>query len=142
MLFIGVQTLLIFFLTFILTISVVQWWRGRTSFKQKYPGCKLPPGPRGFPLVGSIFSLGRNPHLTFMEMAKKYGNVFTVNLAGQNVLVLNGFEAVREALVKQSTVFAGRPHLALTQELTEGQGKSCLFFSTCTRIGLPHQSIT
>lgn len=122
MLFIGVQTLLIFFLTFILTISVVQWWRGRTSFKQKYPGCKLPPGPRGFPLVGSIFSLGRNPHLTFMEMAKKYGNVFTVNLAGQNVLVLNGFEAVREALVKQSTVFAGRPHLALTQELTEGQG--------------------
>lgn len=122
MLILGVQTFLIFFLTFMLTMSVVQWWRGRQMLK-KYPGYKLPPGPRGFPLVGSIFSLGRNPHLTFMEMAKKYGDVFTINLAGQNVLVVNGFEAVREALVKQSTIFAGRPHLALTQELTEGQGK-------------------
>lgn len=122
MLILGVQTFLIFFLTFMLTMSVVQWWRGRQMLK-RYPGYKLPPGPRGFPLVGSIFSLGRNPHLTFMEMAKKYGDVFTINLAGQNVLVVNGFEAVREALVKQSTIFAGRPHLALTQELTEGQGK-------------------
>lgn len=127
MLMIGVQTFLIFLLTFALTILVVQWWRGKQKFsKKKCPaGCKLPPGPRGFPLVGSIFSLGRNPHLTFMEMAKKYGDVFTVNLAGQNVLVVNGFEAVRETLVKQSTIFAGRPHLALTQELTEGQGKGC-----------------
>ena len=58
-----------------------------------------------------------------MEMAKTYGNVFSINLGGQRVVVLNGFKAVREALVKKAEAFAGRPHLVLTQELTEGQGK-------------------
>lgn len=82
----------------------------------------LPPGPWGLPVVGSLFSLGKEPHITLMDMAKEYGNVFSINLGGQRVVVLNGFKAVREALVKKAEAFAGRPTLVLTQELTEGQG--------------------
>lgn len=120
----GLQTALLFVLTTLVTMLAVRWYRQRS----RLPG-KLPPGPWGLPLIGSIFSLGKQPHLTLMDMAKKYGNVFTLNLAGQLVVVLNGYESVREALVKKAGVFAGRPHLALTQELTEGQGKIILSYS-------------
>ncbi|XP_071491230.1 cytochrome P450 2J6-like [Diadema antillarum] len=117
MLMLGMQSVLLFAITTLLTMMVVRWYRRRS----RLPG-KLPPGPWGLPLVGSIFSLGKQPHMTLMDMARKYGNVFTLNLAGQLVVVLNGYDTVREALVKKAGVFAGRPHLALTQELTEGQG--------------------
>ncbi len=116
-----IQTGLMFFISFIVVALVVQWYRNRPR--------NLPPGPWGLPVVGSIFSLGKQPHLTLMEMAKTYGNVFSINLGGQRVVVLNGFKAVREALVKNAEAFAGRPHLVLTQELTEGQGKKQSDFS-------------
>ena len=36
----------------------------------------LPPGPRGWPLVGSMFSLSDRWHVDFMNMREQYGDVF------------------------------------------------------------------
>ncbi|XP_038074775.1 cytochrome P450 2J6-like [Patiria miniata] len=112
--FVGLHTLLLFAVTFLLVMAAVHRFRVRAK--------NLPPGPWGLPIVGSLLSLGANPHLTFLEMTKTYGNVFRVNLAGQRVVVVNGFEAVREALVKNASAFAGRPKMPLFHRLTEGQG--------------------
>lgn len=61
--------------------------------------------------LGSCFRLGKNPHLDFTKMAQKYGDVFSLMLGNRLVVVLNGFNAIEEALIKQSTAFAGRPQL-------------------------------
>ncbi|XP_033639373.1 cytochrome P450 2J6-like [Asterias rubens] len=111
---VGFHTLLLFAVTFLLVLTAVRQYRRRPK--------NLPPGPWGLPIIGSLLSLGTNPHLTFLEMTKTYGKVFRMNLAGQRVVVVNGFEAVREALVKNASAFAGRPKMALFHELTEGQG--------------------
>ena len=114
--YVGFHTLLLFTLTFLLVLTAVRQYRTRPK--------NLPPGPWGLPFVGSLLSLGPNPHLTFLEMTKTYGKVFRMNLAGQRVVVVNGFDAVREALVKNASAFAGRPKMALFHELTEGQGEN------------------
>ena len=40
-----------------------------------YTSPRLPPGPRGWPLVGHIQDLS---HLDMVEIGKKYGDIFTV----------------------------------------------------------------
>ncbi|XP_002740927.1 cytochrome P450 1A1-like [Saccoglossus kowalevskii] len=67
------------------------------------------PGPRGWPVVGSLFSLGELPHLRLMEMSCTYGNVYQLRLGSQYVVVVNGIRAIKESLLKQSVRFAGRP---------------------------------
>jgi len=67
--------------------------------------------------------MGENPHLDLTKMAQKYGDVFSLMLGNRLVVVLNGVDAIQEAIVKQSTAFAGRPHLH-TFKLADPQGNS------------------
>jgi hypothetical protein len=37
------------------------------------PYRKLPPSPRGYPIIGNLFELGEGQWLRFTELQKKYG---------------------------------------------------------------------
>ena len=70
----------------------------------------LPRGPRGLPLVGNAFQVDPTGlHKTLAKWAETYGGVFTINLLGQNIVVLNSNEAIYEALVLKEDDFSGRP---------------------------------
>ena len=69
---------------------------------------KLPPGPRGWPVIGNAFQLDPdNPQTTLTEWAGQYGDVYTINLHGRSVVVANGMDAIHELLVTKSKDFAG-----------------------------------
>ncbi|XP_066264263.1 cytochrome P450 1A1-like [Branchiostoma lanceolatum] len=72
----------------------------------------LPPYPAGrVPVLGHILALGRAPHLKLTAWRRQYGDVFTVRLGMEDVVVLNGYTAVKDALVDRSELFASRaPH--------------------------------
>lgn len=78
------------------------------------------PGPFAWPLVGNAMQLGQMPHITFSKLAKKYGNVYQIRLGYNNIVVLNGDQAIRQALVQHSTEFAGRPNFASFQTISGG----------------------
>ncbi|XP_066279252.1 cytochrome P450 2U1-like [Branchiostoma lanceolatum] len=71
----------------------------------------LPPGPRGLPIVGNALSLRTNVPLVFTEWSKKYGDVLTVYTGPMLTIVLNGYAAIHEALVKNADVFSSRPSI-------------------------------
>ncbi|XP_060118333.1 cytochrome P450 1B1-like [Heteronotia binoei] len=98
------------------------WARRRR--RPRAPG-KSPPGPLGWPLLGNVLQLGRLPHLTFCELARRYGAVFQLRLGMRAIVVLNGEAAIRQALVQQSGLFAGRPDFP-SFRLVSG-GKSMAF---------------
>ncbi|GFQ73967.1 cytochrome P450 2J2 [Trichonephila clavata] len=60
----------------------------------------FPPGPIGLPIVGYLPFLSQNTHLDFIELGKKYGDIFSVRLGSQKVVILHGAEIIREALTK------------------------------------------
>ncbi|KAL8196940.1 UNVERIFIED_CONTAM: Cytochrome P450 1A5 [Gekko kuhli] len=90
-------------------------------------GLREPPGPVGYPLIGSVLEIGKNPHLSLTQMSKKYGDVMKVRIGSRPVLVLSGLETIKQALVKQGGDFMGRPDLYSMRYVTDGQSMS---FST------------
>ncbi|XP_078580388.1 cytochrome P450 2U1-like [Branchiostoma floridae x Branchiostoma japonicum] len=70
----------------------------------------LPPGPRGWPLLGNIPTLAKSAFLpaTFMELSKQYGDVITIRVGGILIIVLSGYETIRAALVKRAEDFSSR----------------------------------
>ena len=47
-------------------------------------------------------------HHTFLELTKTYGKIFGFWVGSQYIVVFNGYEALHQALVKQSDVFSDR----------------------------------
>ncbi|XP_014667028.1 PREDICTED: cytochrome P450 2U1-like [Priapulus caudatus] len=69
----------------------------------------LPPGPAGAPLIGYVPWLGKHPYLTFTELTRTYGDVFTCWFGPVPVIAVNGFEATQELLVTRGHDFMDRP---------------------------------
>ncbi|KAM8945496.1 cytochrome P450 1B1 [Pelodytes ibericus] len=91
-------------------LAVVYLWKWITLWIiPRYFGDSTPPGPFPWPLVGNALQMGRSPHLTFVRLAKHYGEVYQIKLGSQKVVVLNGNKIIREALLQKGADFAGRP---------------------------------
>ncbi|PPQ98476.1 hypothetical protein CVT26_013877 [Gymnopilus dilepis] len=82
----------------------------------------LPPGPPGLPFLGNIFQIpSRMAWVKFVEWSQEYGPIFSVNVAGQPVIVLNTFKVAADLLERRSNVYSGRPRLVMAGEiLTDG----------------------
>ena len=87
---------------------------------------RLPPGPIPLPFLGNVFDIGPQPHLSLTSLAKKYGDIFRLTVGIHRIVVVNSIEAAREALVRRSNDFAGRP-LLYTASLITRKGKSISF---------------
>ncbi|XP_063746919.1 cytochrome P450 2J6-like [Eleginops maclovinus] len=108
-----VKSLLFFSVIFILTADY---------FKNRQPS-SFPPGPRAFPIVGNMFSVDfKRTHESMTKLAEKYGNVYSMRMGQSWMVVLNGFEVLKEALVTQGDSLADRPDLPLFVEISSGLG--------------------
>ncbi|XP_076192751.1 cytochrome P450 2D6 isoform X2 [Aptenodytes patagonicus] len=80
-----------------------------------------PPGPVSLPFIGTMLYVDfRNPHLSFNQLHKKFGNVFNLQNCWTNLVVLNGYKTVKEALVHRSEDFADRPYFPVYEHLGYG----------------------
>uniref|UniRef100_A0A4X2K6T4 Uncharacterized protein n=1 Tax=Vombatus ursinus TaxID=29139 RepID=A0A4X2K6T4_VOMUR len=108
---------LFFCLSALVVLSV---WRQRKACSS------LPPGPTPLPFIGNYLQLNTEQmYDSFMKIGEKFGPVFTVHLGPRTVVVLTGFEAVKEALVDQAEEFSGRGEQATFDWLFKGFGE-CL----------------
>ncbi|NXN43924.1 CP2H1 protein, partial [Rhinoptilus africanus] len=82
-----------------------------------------PPGPITLPIVGNMLQLNPwNVPESLKKLSKKYGPVFTIYLGPQKVVVLHGYDVVKEALIDQADTFSGRGNLPLIKKLFQGTG--------------------
>ncbi|KAM9305506.1 cytochrome P450 2K1-like [Gastrophryne carolinensis] len=93
---------LLYFITFIAV--VIYWING-----SKKSTVKMPPGPTPLPFIGNLNLLDlKRPHKSLMELSKKYGEVYTLELGGKKTVVIAGYKAVKDALVNQADDFGER----------------------------------
>ncbi|XP_039249246.2 cytochrome P450 1A1-like [Styela clava] len=82
-------------LVFVLTLVVIQI-RGRMKYQ-------LPPGPKGWPILGIFFDIYDYPaHLAYTEWSKKHGKIFTISVIGRKCVILNDAKTIREAMLNCS----------------------------------------
>lgn len=58
-----------------------------------------------------------------MQLAEKYGPVFSLRRGSQRMVFISGYKMVREALVNQLDSFADRPIIPLFHDTYQGLGK-------------------
>uniref|UniRef100_A0AAY4DNC9 Cytochrome P450 n=1 Tax=Denticeps clupeoides TaxID=299321 RepID=A0AAY4DNC9_9TELE len=81
------------------------------------------PGPFALPVIGNMHQVNKHaPFKTFLEWSKQYGPVITVYMGLQRVVVLVGYETVKEALVDQAEDFSGRAPVPFVYKATRGYG--------------------
>ena len=69
-----------------------------------------PTGPFPLPLLGNLHLLTDKPYQELRKCAKMYGDVFSFSMGFKRLVIINSYEAFREALVEKNMDFAGRPN--------------------------------
>ncbi|XP_025032011.1 cytochrome P450 2K4-like [Python bivittatus] len=81
----------------------------------------LPSGPRTIPILGNLHLVDlKRPFRTMIELSKEYGPIFWIKLGFQEMVMLSGYETVKEALVNQADVFAERPFIPIFDNVAKG----------------------
>lgn len=109
------QNMLLFSLSFLTLIKVLQW-----LLRLYRELRKLPPGPWGLPVIGYLLFMGNEKHTRFMELATRYGSLFSTRLGSQLTVVMSDYKMIRECFRREE--FTGRPDTPFMQTLN-GYGK-------------------
>ncbi|KAJ3569349.1 hypothetical protein NP233_g5109 [Leucocoprinus birnbaumii] len=78
----------------------------------------LPPGPAGLPLVGNILDMPCSKEwLTFARWGEEYGDICSVTVLGQPIVIINSARVATDLLDKKSAIYSDRPTLQMAGEL-------------------------
>ncbi|XP_075056908.1 uncharacterized protein LOC142143093 [Mixophyes fleayi] len=109
--------------TIILSAVVILFLAYIFNNRKQHNYKNFPPGPKPLPIIGNIHMIDMSkPHKTFIEMSKKYGSVFSVQLGMTKTVVLCGYDSIKDALVNHAEEFADRPETPVFDKVQKGYG--------------------
>ncbi|XP_075057361.1 cytochrome P450 2K1-like [Mixophyes fleayi] len=110
-------------ITFLVSIVVILFLANVFN-NRKQDTCKnFPPGPTPLPIIGNMHIIDMaKPHNTFIELAKKYGSVFSVQFGLKKMVILCGYDTVKDALINYAEEFSERPDSLMVTKTSRGDG--------------------
>ncbi|CAA0838847.1 Cytochrome P450 76C4 [Striga hermonthica] len=70
---------------------------------------RLPPGPTGLPILGSLLAIGNRPHESLAKLAQAHGPLMTVRFGTKKIVVATSADVAKEILRTNDRAFVGRP---------------------------------
>ncbi|KAF2298773.1 hypothetical protein GH714_027277 [Hevea brasiliensis] len=96
--------------------------------RQRKNDPQLPPGPPALPIIGNLHMLGKLPHRSLHQLAKKYGPIMSMRLGSVPAIVVSSPQAAELFLKTHDLLFASRPMLQASLYMSYGN-KGGLFRS-------------
>ncbi|XP_027367701.1 cytochrome P450 CYP736A12-like [Abrus precatorius] len=87
----------------LVSLTFLWLWRSKKNTK------KLPPGPKGLPILGNLHMLGANPHCELHKLAQKHGPIMYLRVGFVPTIVVSSPQAAELFLKTHDLVFASRP---------------------------------
>jgi cytochrome P450 family 307 subfamily A len=99
------------------------------SVHSKTQEAKRPPGPKPWPILGSLHLLGKSssPFIAFTELAKLYGEIYSITLGSTPCIVVNSFPLFKEILIAKGSHFGNRPNFIRFHKLFGGDRNNCKY---------------
>ncbi|XP_024400329.1 flavonoid 3'-monooxygenase isoform X2 [Physcomitrium patens] len=72
------------------------------------PKLKLPPSPPAYPIIGHLHLLGKLPHHSIANIAKTYGEIYSLRLGSVPAIVVTTPEMAKEFLLTHDKIWASR----------------------------------
>ncbi|XP_040210982.1 cytochrome P450 2C29-like isoform X2 [Rana temporaria] len=102
-------------LVFITIHFIISWWRQHRRYRS------LPPGPTPLPFLGTpMYMDPLTADKDYTLLSQKYGSIFTLWKQTEPVVVLCGYETVKDALLNRAEEFSARPFLPTVHIPTKG----------------------
>ncbi|XP_031247029.1 cytochrome P450 2D10-like [Mastomys coucha] len=106
----GLWPVAIFTVIFILLVDLMH---RRQRWNYRYP-----PGPVPWPVLGNLFQVDLdNMPYSLYKLQKRYGNVFSLQMAWKPMVVINGLKAMQKVLVTCGEDTADRPPVPIFEYL-------------------------
>lgn len=81
---------------------------------------RIPLGPPGLPIIGSLLATHQFTHRGLARLAEKYGGFFHLRIGFANVFVVSSTDTAREVLQEQEGLFSHRPVTAAMAYVSYG----------------------
>ncbi|XP_032992153.1 cytochrome P450 2C8-like [Lacerta agilis] len=96
-----------------------------SSLKMYQKQSQLPPGPTPLPFVGNLLQIDfRHLSKSYQKLTKQYGQIFTIWIGPKPMVVLCGYEVVKDALVNYAEEFGGQSSQPILETVTKNLGIS------------------
>ncbi|MCL7023622.1 hypothetical protein MKW94_011508, partial [Papaver nudicaule] len=95
----------------VVVVMLVSYWFlvvGKRLWRSNDGESRLPPGPRGLPLLGNLLTLEPGLHEYFAKLSKIHGPIVKLQLGRMRVIVLNSSSLAKEVLRDQDANFSDR----------------------------------
>ncbi|XP_053232123.1 cytochrome P450 2C42-like isoform X2 [Podarcis raffonei] len=113
---VGAGALLLLYLLFTVLFS---------SFEMYKKKSQLPPGPTPWLLLGNLLQKDVLPLYKFYtKLIDKYGPIFTVWIGPKPVVVICGYETMKDAFVNHAEEFGGRPAMPFIDRANNYRGQA------------------
>ncbi|KAJ0978987.1 hypothetical protein J5N97_014461 [Dioscorea zingiberensis] len=96
-------------------------------------GLPLPPGPRGYPVLGAIPLIGPAAHSSLATLSKRYGPIMYLKLGTFPVVVASTPSSARVFLTTLDAQFANRPNTAISGKDITYNGNDMVFANLTPR---------
>ncbi|KAJ3267536.1 hypothetical protein HK104_005792 [Borealophlyctis nickersoniae] len=102
----------------VVAVAVTFQW---TRSKRRPP---LPPGPRGWPIIGNLFDVGKLPYLSYTKWSQEYGPLMSVKFGSQVVVVVNDIEVAKDLFITRGRNYNSRSQGWLATQIMTRGGRS------------------
>ncbi|XP_075692274.1 cytochrome P450 2G1-like [Rhinoderma darwinii] len=94
-----------------------------STWDKMYRRRNLPPGPTPLPIIGSLLHIKHGELVKSLnQLRDKYGSIYTLYFGSRPVVILAGYQMVKDALIDQGDHFSNRGQMPTVDRFFQAHG--------------------